>query len=56
MEELSPQYIIEVQKKVSFGKRGYAAIIAHPLPNWVEEMYDISKLSVALISGFIAIF
>lgn len=52
--ELSPQYIVDVQKKVSFGKRGHAAIIdhtgkviAHPLPNWMEDMFDISKLSVA---------
>lgn len=51
--ELSPGYIGKVQKAVTFGDRGHAAIvdksgrvIAHPLPSWVNTMKDISKLSV----------
>jgi len=51
--ELDPGFIGKVQKAVTFGDRGHAAIvdksgkvIAHPLPSWVNAMRDISKLSV----------
>jgi len=44
-------YIVELGKTISFGKRGHAAIvdhtgrvIAHPLPKWRAEMKDISKI------------
>jgi diguanylate cyclase (GGDEF)-like protein len=42
-------YVVSVQQAISFGKLGHAAIIdqhgkvlAHPLPNWVAAMKDIS--------------
>ncbi len=48
---LSTTHIIEAQKKVSFGRRGHAAIvdrtgraIAHPVPDWVKTMKDMSFL------------
>lgn len=48
---LSTRHVIEVQQKVSFGKRGHAAIvdqtgraIAHPIDKWVAEMKDMSFL------------
>jgi len=48
---LSTNHIIEAQKKVSFGRRGHAAIvdrtgraIAHPIPDWVKTMKDMSFL------------
>ncbi|NQW12752.1 MAG: Cache 3/Cache 2 fusion domain-containing protein, partial [Rhodobacter sp.] len=51
--ELSPEFIRAIQKAISFGKLGHAAIvdrsgrlIAHPLPDWVSTMKDISKLSI----------
>ena len=44
-------HIIEAQKKVSFGRRGHAAIvdrtgraIAHPVPDWVRTSKDMSFL------------
>ena len=51
--ELSTQYPQKIQKTISFGRGGHAAIvdkkgqlIAHPLPEWVEQMRDLSKLSI----------
>jgi signal transduction histidine kinase len=51
--ELGTEYIVKIQQSVSFGEKGHAAVvdkkgqlIAHPLPTWVAEMKDISKLSV----------
>lgn len=48
---LSTTYILEVQKKISFGRRGHVAIvdrtgraIAHPIPDWVKTMKDMSFL------------
>ncbi len=48
---LTTTHIIEAQKKVSFGRRGHAAIvdrtgraIAHPVPEWVKTMKDMSFL------------
>ena len=48
---LDMDYIIAVQKAVTFGKRGHAAIVdgngrvmAHPVPAWRESMKDISFL------------
>ncbi len=49
---LGTGFIAEVQKAISFGKRGHSAIvdqfgrvIAHPNPDWQREMKDISKIS-----------
>ncbi|WP_136806566.1 diguanylate cyclase domain-containing protein [Desulfosediminicola flagellatus] len=51
---LSTNYIIEVQRAVTFGKKGHAAIIdhkghliAHPKPEWQATMKDISILPPA---------
>ncbi|OUR77845.1 hypothetical protein A9Q83_10055 [Alphaproteobacteria bacterium 46_93_T64] len=51
--ELDTEYIKEIQQTISFGRGGHAAIvdstgklIAHPLPKWVDEMKDISKLPI----------
>lgn len=48
---LSTHYIQEVQKQISFGRRGHVAIvdstgraIAHPIPEWVKNMKDMSFL------------
>ncbi len=48
---LSTSYILKVQKKISFGRRGHVAIvdrtgraIAHPIPSWVKTMKDMSFL------------
>lgn len=48
---LSTTHILEAQKKVSFGRRGHAAIvdrtgraIAHPVPGWIKSMKDMSFL------------
>jgi diguanylate cyclase (GGDEF)-like protein len=48
---LSTRHFIEVQKTVSFGRRGHAAIvdrtgraIAHPVAEWRENMKDMSFL------------
>ncbi len=48
---LSTNHVLEAQKKVSFGRRGHAAIvdrtgraIAHPVPDWVKTMKDMSFL------------
>jgi diguanylate cyclase (GGDEF)-like protein len=48
---LSTTHILEAQQKVSFGRRGHAAIvdrtgraIAHPIPDWVKTMKDMSFL------------
>ncbi|VAW71698.1 hypothetical protein MNBD_GAMMA12-22 [hydrothermal vent metagenome] len=46
------EYILKIQKAISFGKRGHAAIVdqsgrvlAHPLKSWVNSMKDISAIS-----------
>lgn len=51
--EMNTDYPRQIQKAVLFGRGGHAAIvdrlgqvIAHPLQQWVDEMKDISKLSV----------
>ncbi|MFK8077551.1 MAG: EAL domain-containing protein [Granulosicoccus sp.] len=48
---VSPTYIQEVQRSISFGKNGHAAIvdqqgkiIAHPIDDWVAGMKDLSSL------------
>jgi diguanylate cyclase (GGDEF)-like protein len=48
---LSTQHFIEAQQKVTFGRRGHAAIvdrtgraIAHPVAEWRESMKDMSFL------------
>ncbi len=48
---LDTAYFIQLQKAISFGKKGHAAIvdrsgriIAHPLQPWQESMKDISHL------------
>lgn len=48
---LSTQHFIEAQQKVTFGRRGHAAIvdrtghaIAHPLKEWRESMKDMSSI------------
>jgi diguanylate cyclase (GGDEF)-like protein len=50
---LSTDYIVEMGKRVAFGKKGHAAIVdqagnvlAHPLDIWIEEMKDASQISV----------
>jgi signal transduction histidine kinase/ActR/RegA family two-component response regulator len=58
--EIEPTYFIELQKAVSFGVKGHAAIvdntgqvIAHPLPGWVKSSKDLSGVSVVqkMING-----
>lgn len=51
--EVSPQYFIELQRAVAFGEKGHAAIvdnigrvIAHPKPDWMKSMKDLSRVSV----------
>jgi len=48
---LSTDYIQKVQKEITFGRRGHAAIvdsagriIAHPISSWVSSMKDISSI------------
>ena len=48
---LTTTHIIQVQKKISFGRRGHVAIvdrtgraIAHPVPDWVKTSKDMSFL------------
>lgn len=48
---LSTTHILNVQKKISFGRRGHVAIvdrtgraIAHPVPDWVKTSKDMSFL------------
>ena len=57
---LSTKYIVTMGKKVSFGKKGHAAIVdqegnfmAHPFDSWIVQRKNISKLSVVkkMISG-----
>jgi signal transduction histidine kinase/CheY-like chemotaxis protein len=58
--EITPRYLIELQKAVSFGEKGHAAIvdktgvvIAHPRLEWVKSMKDLSGVSVVqqMING-----
>ncbi|MCP4333206.1 MAG: response regulator [Gammaproteobacteria bacterium] len=51
--EVSTKYFIELQRAVSFGVKGHAAIvdqsglvIAHPLKDWMESLKDLSGVSV----------
>ena len=51
--EIAPTYFIELQRAVTFGDKGHAAIvdssgrvIAHPLPGWVSSMKDLSRVSI----------
>lgn len=51
--EISPKFIIELQRAVSFGEKGHAAIvdnvgrvIAHPFQDWMNSMKDLSQVSV----------
>jgi PAS domain S-box-containing protein len=57
---LKTTYFIQLQKSISFGKSGHAAIvdrsghiIAHPLEQWQAEMKDISQLKpvIRMIAG-----
>jgi len=57
---LSTDYMVDVQKRVAFGRRGHAAIvdrtgraIAHPLKSWRETMKDMSALPpvAAMMAG-----
>jgi diguanylate cyclase (GGDEF)-like protein len=48
---LSTDYIKDAQQQISFGRRGHVAIvdrtgraIAHPVPEWVKQMKDMSFL------------
>jgi diguanylate cyclase (GGDEF)-like protein len=48
---LTTTHILQVQKKISFGRRGHVAIvdrtgraIAHPVPDWVKTSKDMSFL------------
>lgn len=50
---IRPDFIVQEQQKIAFGEKGHAAIVdrngkvmAHPLPAWVADMKDISKLDV----------
>ena len=50
--ELKPEYILQLQTKIQFGKLGHAAIvdqsgnvIAHPNSEWVSSAKNISKVS-----------
>jgi len=48
---IGTDYILKIQKAISFGKRGHAAIVdrsgkvlAHPLKSWISSMRDMSFL------------
>jgi len=50
---LETNYFVEMGQSIAFGKKGHAVIIdqtgkvlAHPLPDWVAAMRDISKVPV----------
>lgn len=58
--EVIPQYLVDLQRGVAFGEKGYAAIvdrtgqvIAHPNSEWNESIKDLSQLSVVqeMMSG-----
>ena len=60
MAEVKTDEIVQVQKNIHFGKRGHSAIvdarghvIAHPNPEWMKTMHDMSKLSIvkAMMAG-----
>jgi hypothetical protein len=51
--EVAPDYFIELQKGVSFGEKGHAAIvdqtgrvIAHPREAWMASIKDLSGVSI----------
>ena len=58
--ELKTDEIVKLQKNIHFGERGHSAIvdaqghvIAHPNPDWMKQMRDLSNLSIvkAMMSG-----
>ena len=58
--EVAPDYFIELQKGVSFGEKGHAAIvdqtgrvIAHPREAWMASIKDLSGVSIVqqMING-----
>jgi diguanylate cyclase (GGDEF)-like protein len=60
MAEVKTDEIVQVQKNIHFGKRGHSAIvdqyghvIAHPNPEWMRTMHDLSKLTIvkAMLAG-----
>jgi len=60
MAEVKTDEIVQLQKNIHFGTRGHSAIvdatghvIAHPNPEWMKTMHDMSKLSVvkAMMAG-----
>ncbi len=60
MAEVKTDEIVQLQKNIHFGKRGHSAIvdasghvIAHPNPEWMKTMHDMSKLSIvkAMMAG-----
>ena len=53
LAELGIHAIDNLRKNIKFGKRGHSAIvdkrghvIAHPNPEWLKTMHDLSKLSI----------
>lgn len=57
---LSTDYIVQMGKKVAFGKKGHAAVVdqegnvlAHPLDSWIKSRKNISKVSAVqkMMSG-----
>jgi len=53
LAELGIDTINNLRKNIKFGKRGHSAIvdkrghvIAHPNPEWMKTMHDLSKLSI----------
>lgn len=60
MAELKTDEIVKLQKNIHFGKHGHSAIvdqfghvIAHPNPEWMKTMHDLSKVSIvkAMMAG-----
>jgi diguanylate cyclase (GGDEF)-like protein len=50
---LSTQYIVDMGKRVAFGKKGHAAIVdqagnvlAHPVDTWIQQRKPAAKISV----------
>ncbi|PWQ97826.1 sensor domain-containing diguanylate cyclase [Leucothrix pacifica] len=51
--EISLEHIASICSKIDFGGRGHCAVVdnigqvvAHPSPDWVDEVKDLSKLSI----------
>lgn len=60
LSPLNPEYVVKVQKEISFGERGHSMIVdhlgrvvAHPNAQWQASSKNASKLSVVqkMISG-----